>query len=150
MAQVLLAFTALSACIVAMAYRLKGFILGKVVAIVALALLGAFSYDHYKDSLGSPVPSYPEGQFLYVYHVSQGDDIVLWVYTEDRGNRLYEFKYDQDTMEKLEEAKETSEDGSGVAGTFTGNPDDGGIRSLETDDWKPSNTNHERKEQADV
>lgn len=146
MLQILLAFTVLATCVVAMAYGLKGLTSVKVVAITALTLLGVFSYNQYVDRLGFPIPTQPDGEFLYVHHAAQGDDIILWAYTEGKGNRLYSFKYDQDTMEKLEDAKEASEEGGGIGGVFEEGVVGDGIRTLETHDWVPNNATRVRKE----
>jgi hypothetical protein len=91
----------------------------KAAALSVSVLLGVVTQNHYVSQLGKPIEAYPVGEFVYVHHVTVGNDIVLWTWTEDVGDRLYSFPYSQETAEKLEEAKEESEGGQEQSGEFT-------------------------------
>jgi hypothetical protein len=109
----------------------------KAVAFSFMVTLGLFTDAHYRDQLGIPATGIPVGEFVYVHHVVVGDSIKLWIWTEERHDRLHIIPYDQETAEKLQEAKERTEGGVTQNGQFEledegGNPQQ---PSLEMDDW---------------
>ena len=108
----------------------------KATALTVAVLLGVVTEDHYTANLGKPIAMHPPAEFVYVHHVSQGDSIFLWTWEEDRGHRLYTFPYDQETAEKLEEAKEKSGDGNPQEGNFTQEEDSNKAPGLHLDDWR--------------
>jgi hypothetical protein len=112
----------------------------KASALTATVLLGLVTQDHYTAQLGKPVEAYPSGEFVYVHHVSAGDDIVLWVWTEDSGDRLYVFPYSQETAKKLEEAKEGTKEGKPQVGEFKEKKGDQFAPGLRLDDWRGPST----------
>ena len=112
----------------------------KATALTATVLLGVVTQEHYTSHLGKPIKKYPAGEFVYIHHVSVGDAITLWVWTEERGHRLYSFPYNQDTAQKLEEAKEKDEEGTPQEGSFESQDDDEGNPGLFLDDWKGPST----------
>ena len=107
----------------------------KAVAIVGLIILGLGLEAHYKRSLGKPIPDYPQGEFLYIAHEVQGDSIMLWAWTEGRGNRLYVIPFNQDTAEALEEAKDADGDQGGEFRADEGGEQNDFEPSLIIDDW---------------
>ena len=108
----------------------------KASALTATVLLGLITQDHYTSQLGKPIEIYPDGEFVYVHHVSAGDDIILWTWTEDVGDRLYIFPYSQETAEELEEAKEGTAEGKPQTGEFTEKENGQYAPGLHIDDWK--------------
>ena len=90
----------------------------KASALTAIVLLGFVTQDHYERQLGKPLTVLPDGEFVYVHHLAAGSEITLWAWTEAEGHRLYTFDYDQETAEKLEEAKTDEGEGKKQAGTF--------------------------------
>ena len=121
----------------------------KALAFSSLVLLGFFTEGYYRDQLGAPIKGLPQGEFVYMHHIVVGDQIRLWIWTEDRGDRLYVMPYDQETAEELEKAKQETEGGSTQQGEFHTEDDNGKPQppSLRTDDWKGDLNDH-RKEQT--
>lgn len=111
----------------------------KGTALSLAVLLGVVTHGHYTEQLGKPVQGYPPVEFVYVHHNVDGDNINLWIWTEDRGNRLYVMPYSQETAEELEKAKAKTEGGQAVAGEFI-EQEDGreGHPGLELDDYQPA------------
>ena len=110
----------------------------KALAIVGVIALGLGLEGHYRASLGKPIEMFPEGEWLYVAHQVQGEDIFLWNWTEEDGNKLYVFSMTQEKAEQLEEMKEAQEWGVEMQGEFILN--DSGMRTdqdpaLIIDDW---------------
>lgn len=117
----------------------------KASTLTVAVLLGVFVQSHYIKQLGSPVEGYPDYEFVYIHHLSTGDEIKLWVWDEGRGDRLYVIPYSQEVAEELEEAKEKSEEGIAQSGTFTESSGDNEAPGLRLDDWQGGNVS-ERKE----
>lgn len=129
-------YLALSALVVFLIFysSLSKFI--KATALTATVLLGIATQDHYTSQLGKPIPMHPPAEFLYVHHVAEGDNILLWTWEEGKGNRLYSFIYDQETAKKLEEAKEKGEGGEPQEGNFVPRTDSRKSPGLHLDPWK--------------
>ena len=129
-------YLALSALVVFLVFysSLSKFI--KATALTATVLLGIVTQNHYTSQLGKPILMHPPAEFLYVHHVAEGDNILLWTWEESKGNRLYSFPYDQETAKKLEEAKEKGKGGEPQEGNFTPNEDTRKAPGLHLDDWK--------------
>lgn len=108
----------------------------KASALTATVLLGLITQDHYTSQLGKPIEVYPDGEFVYVHHVSEGDNIILWTWTEDKGDRLYAFPYSQESAEKLEEAKENTNKGEPQSGEFIERESGEFRQGLRIDDWR--------------
>lgn len=107
----------------------------KAGALTTLVLLGLFTQDHYTSQLGKPIGGFPPSEFVYVHHVAEGDDITLWVWTEEDAHRLYTFPYTQEVAEELEEAKQKTEGGQPQEGQFIPQEDGEGEPGLVVDDW---------------
>ncbi len=113
-------------------YSVKG------TALSLAVLLGVVTQAHYTDQLGKPIQGFPTVEFVYVHHNTDGDDINLWIWTEDRGNRLYVMPYSQETAEELEKAKAKTEGGQATTGEFIEREDNAeGNPGLELDDYQP-------------
>lgn len=128
-------FTLLSLTVVYLVYTstISRFI--KSLALTLLTAFGIIAYDFYIDELGAPIKGEPQGEFVYVYHTIKGDNIYLWVWTEDRGERLHVFDYTQDTAEELAGAQAETDQGNPQQGVF---PEPGGQVEEEApvfDDW---------------
>jgi len=111
----------------------------KATALSTLVWAGAYGLDYYKQQLGKPIPGYPTYEFVYVKHMTTGDGITLWAWSEEEGSKLYVFPYDQDTAQELEEAKGKMGAGQLQGGSFsdTAERDSPG---LEIDDWYSPDT----------
>ncbi len=109
----------------------------KGLMIIVLVLFGFFTEVHYRDSLGAPIEGFPEGKFRYTYHEVQGDFILLWVWTEGKDDRLYNFPFDQETAEELAKAQQEGQEGATQGGEFiTDQNQEGELdTSLFMDDW---------------
>lgn len=81
-----------------------------------IAFAGLLGY-HYLESLGRPVISTPEGEWNYIYHLTDGIEIELWV-QDEKGSKLYVFPYNDQVRKKLEEAGKATEQGQKVIGEF--------------------------------
>lgn len=112
----------------------------KSITLSVLVLVGVVTRDHYVSQLGKPITGFPAYEFVYVHHVSRGDTILIWVWSEDSGNKLYSFPYSQALAEELEQAKKKAEqEGDSPSGKFTDSRGDGSIH-LETGSWVGSST----------
>lgn len=111
----------------------------KAIALTVIVLLGLITQDHYISNLGKPINAYPVGEFVYVFHVPQGDDISVWVWTEEDGNKLHTIPYSQEAAEKLQNAKEKSEAGQAQKGEFT-EGDSKHAAGLTMDKWQGPKT----------
>ena len=111
----------------------------KAVAIVGVVALGLGLEGHYRASLGKPIEDYPPKGFIYVHHEVQGEDIAIWVWIEETGNRLYTIPYTQETAEELAEAQKK---GTPMEGEFIIQEGDSRQtpQSLIMDDWVGENT----------
>lgn len=131
-------FSILAISVVYLLYTSKAYRGLKAAALVLLTVFGLTVHEHYVSALGAPLQGVPEGEFVYVHHQIAGDTIELWVWTEERGNRLYEIPYSQETAEELEKAKQKNEGGTPQQGEFP--PTDGKTASPPApkfDDWQP-------------
>jgi len=108
----------------------------KAIALTALVLLGIFTQEHYISQLGKPINGFPPGEFVYIHHTTEGDDITLWSSDDDSGHRLYTFPYSQEVVEELEKAKAKTEGGQAQAGSFSTPEGDGEAPGLVLDDWE--------------
>ena len=128
-------FVVLSLTVALLTYTSRTLFSVKLIALAAVVALGLSLDVHYRDQLGSPILGHPEGEFTYVYHEVKGESIYLWAWTEDKQDRLYAFPYDQETAEKLEEAKQRSQEGNTQEGAFINEPlGDADEHSLEIGD----------------
>jgi hypothetical protein len=111
----------------------------KATALSTLVWGGVYGLDYYKQQLGKPIPGYPAYEFVYVKHMTTGEGITLWTWSEEEGSKLYVFPYDQDTAQELEEAEGKMGDGQLQGGSFsdTAERDSPG---LEMDDWYSPDT----------
>jgi hypothetical protein len=111
----------------------------KATALSTLVWGGVYGLDYYKQQLGKPIPGYPTYEFVYVKHMTTGEGITLWTWSEEEGSKLYVFPYDQDTAQELEEAEGKMGDGQLQGGSFsdTAERDSPG---LEMDDWNSPDT----------
>jgi hypothetical protein len=147
MTTIYVAFVISALLLSVVAYGSRVHVAIKAVAFSSLVLLGVFTEGYYRDQLGAPIRHYPQGEFMYIHHIIVGDEIRLWIWTDERGDRLYVLPYDQETAEELKEAKEQTEGGNTQQGEFV-TEDDGGKPqppSLQTDNWKGDLDDH-RKE----
>lgn len=131
-------FSLLVVSVVWLLYTSKAHRSLKAAALVLLTVFGLVMHSEYVKVLGAPLQSLPEGEFVYVHHEVAGDDINLWVWTEAKGNRLHTFPYSQEAAEKLEGAKQKTEEGVPQAGEFPAGEDNVLTpQSPEFDDWQP-------------
>lgn len=106
----------------------------KTTALTLLVIFGILVYSKYLEELGAPIDNTPSGEFVYVHHTVKGDWIYVWVWTEERGDRLHIVPYSQETAESLQGAKEETDKGQPQQGSF---PQEG-AREEEApvfDDW---------------
>ena len=134
MLTIYIAFTALALSIAILLYVSQAHKIFKALALSSLIVLGLGLEAHYRDNLGAPIMGYPQGEFAYIHHQLQGQTILLWVYIEDIGHRLYVFPYDQETAEELKEGKEAQAEGQEQEGRFVQDPRNPEAVSLELDD----------------
>jgi hypothetical protein len=80
------------------------------------------------ERMGAPIKDFPEGEFDYVHHITaqQGEVILLWATTEEKGTRLYMFNYTRETQKELDKAKQEQSQGNPQVGEFTDDPAGGG------------------------
>jgi len=116
MTYIYIAFVVLTLLVSWVAYLGKVHWSIKGVMLSALVLFGLFVESHYKSALGAPIDSRPPDGFIYVHHEVVADDILVWAWVEDQGDRLYVMPYDQDDAEALEEAQQK---GTPQQGAFT-------------------------------
>ena len=87
---------------------------------------------------GAPIEKFPEHKWVYLGHqpIDEGKSIILWTWDKEIEDfRLYKFPYDRETQKKLNTAKQSLEDGTGLEGEFK--KEDGGERSLSIDVYNP-------------
>jgi hypothetical protein len=116
----------------------------KASALTLAVLLGVFVQGHYIKQLGSPIDGYPDYEFVYVHHIAEGNEIKLWVWSKETGDKLYVLPYSQEIAEELEKAKSKAEGGAMQGGSFEETSRDK-APGLHLDDWKGDNTS-ERKD----
>ena len=64
----------------------------------------------YYESLGKPNPYGMPERSEYIHHrITNDDTIVVWLLTEEKGDRLYVIPYTRESAQELEEAKEQKE-----------------------------------------
>jgi hypothetical protein len=87
---------------------------------ITLVFTATMVYTAY-DRMGAPIERMPVGEFEYVHHSvsSAGDFIYIWVYTDERGNRLHAVPYDRETAKELNQAKKQEEKGEEMVGEFS-------------------------------
>ena len=139
------AFSLLALSVVYLLYTSRAHRGLKAASLALFTLFGVTVYDHYVSSLGAPIQAFPDTEFVYVHHNIAGKTIELWVWTEERGNRLHEIPYSQETAEELEKAKKKSQNGRPQKGEFP--PDDGKVttpRSPKFDDWQPTGEQYDK------
>lgn len=83
----------------------------KAASLPMLLLFSGAVTVHYVDNLGAPIKRPIPLEFEYIHHKIAGESILVWIYTEERGERLYEIPYDRETAKAMEEAKEGTEEG---------------------------------------
>ncbi len=85
----------------------------KVSILVALLAVGVLAYEHYTDSLGTPILTKPEGTVGYVHHMVGGDPavITLWTFDVNQRHKLYQFPFTRGDAMQLEAAKTATEQG---------------------------------------
>lgn len=115
----------------------------KTIALTVLILLGLTTQEHYIDQLGRPIELHPDGSFVYVHHVVQGDNIFLWVWTENNGNRIHSIPYTQETAKELQDGKEKAENGVEQEGEFI-DSHNGEAPGLVVDDWRGPRTEYNK------
>lgn len=82
-----------------------------------LALSGLVGWN-YHDNLGAPIAREIPEKFDYVAHKVTGDEYIhVYIYTKERGDRLYIIPYTRDAARELAKAKEMAEQGMPVEGT---------------------------------
>lgn len=97
--------------------------------LIALPLqLAFFIFISYQLILlaGAPINSQPKGKFNYVHHeiTDQGSTIILWMYTPQKGHRLYKMPYDREQAKKLADAQDSKNSGKNMEGEFQPNAQD--------------------------
>lgn len=89
--------------------------LSNIIKLLALPLtivyFGVAGFYYY-ENLGAPIERTPPLKVDYQHHTVEGDYILVWLYQEERGHRLYKIEYDRDTAKALEEAKKMKETGA--------------------------------------
>lgn len=92
----------------------------KYINLALFAVMAYMFFEHYVDSLGTPIRDYPKQDFLYVHHVINGDNtITLWVvHSETNRSRLYVIPYDRETAKTLGDAEFRTQQQRSVHGTF--------------------------------
>ena len=89
--------------------------LSNIIKLLALPLTIVYflvAGVYYYESLGAPIERTPPLEVGYQHHTVEGDYILVWLYHEDKGHKLYKIEYDRDTAKALEEAKEMRETGA--------------------------------------
>ena len=105
----------------------------------------SFGY-HYIDNLGAPLERPLPLEFDYTHHVIEGETILVWLKTEERGHRLHKIPYVRETAKKLEEAGEMQERGGNPRVTGTERVEEAGTRVLwEVDNHIPEESLAETK-----
>ena len=126
-------------------YASNAHIAFKALVLSCLLFLGVSAYDVYQENIGAPANGRPPAEFLYVHHEIGNGEITLWVYEEGRGQRLYLFDYDQETAQKLEEAKKSKSKGFEKKGEFVQQTEgDRTFSGLVLDDWRGANDEREK------
>jgi len=88
-----------------MMYASRAHYIVKLSALLGFLLIGMFAFNVYVEQLGAPIPSRPEGEHGYVWHVITPESkIIIWT-TSEKGNRIYIYDYDRDEAAKLEEQR---------------------------------------------
>ena len=92
------------------------------------------------DRMGAPIERMPVGEFEYVHHSvsSTGEFIYIWVYTDDRGNRLHAVPYNRETAKELNQAKKQEEKGEEMIGEFSIEEDASGANDRERQQFRVS------------
>ena len=87
---------------------------------ITLVFTATMVYTAY-DRMGAPIERMPVGEFEYIHHSvsTTGEFIYIWVYTDDRGNRLHAIPYNRETAKELNRAKEQEEQGTQMLGQFS-------------------------------
>ena len=106
---------------------------------VTLVFTATMVYTAY-DRMGAPIERMPVGEFEYVHHIvsSTGEFIYIWVYTDDRGNRLHAVPYNRETAKELNQAKKQEEKGEEMIGEFSIEEDASGANDRERQQFRVS------------
>ena len=101
--------------------------------LIALPLqLAFFIFISYQLILlaGAPINQEPDGKFTYIHHeiTDQSNTIILWMYQQERGHRLYKIPYDREKAKQLQKAKNSRDAGNSTEGHFK--PNGNGYSSL--------------------
>ena len=89
----------------------------KIIVFPLLILVGIAMGGYYLNQLGKPLDQLPRGEWHYIHHESDGEDIELWLRNKD-GSRLYTFPYTKERNDALEKAQEDKNQGHSVTGEF--------------------------------
>ena len=86
------------------------FPVGAKMMVYPLLIVAGVSFGHhYLDNLGAPLERPLPLEFDYRHHIIEGEYILVWIDTEERGDRLHKIPYVRETAKKLEEAGATVE-----------------------------------------
>lgn len=104
----------------------------KFLIVPAAILLGIFMVVQIPKIMGSPIQERPEELFEYLAHaVMEGEEgelsIQLWANTEGDGSKLYEFEFDQQTLDALKKMQEMQQQGLPAKGRFDRGQHLGGV-----------------------
>lgn len=96
----------------------------KLIALPLVIALTATMVYTALDRMGAPIEAEPKGEFAYLHHTlsANGEKIFIWIYTEERGNRLHVIPYKRETAKALNDAKQKAKQGEKQIGSF-GSPD---------------------------
>jgi len=106
----------------------------KSLILIGMLLLGTVAFTTYQQLLGTPIKSVPEGNFVYIHHIVTSDNMILiWLIDDQEYHKLYEFAYNREMMEKMNDAGAKIQNGDEVQLSFDDNYADG----LSLNEWKP-------------
>ena len=100
----------------------------------------------YNDALGAPIKKGLALEFRYLHHTIKGDCLLIWAYTDERGNRLYKLPYNRETAKALEEAKKKQQEGAEITLKGDKEPKENGYRvQWRVEETRPATTDGETK-----
>lgn len=89
----------------------------KMLSLPLFFLLASMVGWTYYDNLGAPIQRDVPEKFEYVAHKVTGTEFIhVYLYTEERGDRLYVIPYTRDAAKELAKAKKMKDGGSQVVG----------------------------------
>lgn len=104
----------------------------KASTLPLLLIIGLLSFSYYQDMLGKPIQSRPEGEWQYMHHtITINENIVVWLWEEDSGHRMFEFPYNREEAKEMAKSKEETKEGQTILLNFNSN--DGQIDRI--DKW---------------